>query len=213
MNDSTINIDPGDPAPSVMDRAAEIIRGGGVLIFPTQSLYGLGANALDKNAVDRIFKIKERPVENPVLILINRISELDSLVLNIPPAAVRIINTIWPGGVTLVCHAASHLPENLTAGTGKIGIRMPIHPVARQLLRRSGVPVTGTSANLSGRPACASTRHIDHPVRQKVDMILDAGELKGGIGSTIVDVTTSPPSILREGFVPASRVFDAIADQ
>jgi len=194
-----------------MDRAAGIISDGGVIIFPTQSLYGLGANALNQEAVDRIFKLKQRPADKPVLILIDRMSELDSLVRDIPPAAIRIMNACWPGGVTLVCHAAPGLPPNITADSGKIGIRIPLHPVARQLVWRAAVPVTGTSANLSGSPACATVMGIDVPVRRKVDMILNAGELKGGVGSTIVDVTTSPPTILREGLVPPYRILDAIA--
>jgi L-threonylcarbamoyladenylate synthase len=208
---SIINIDPVSPAQSIMDRAGEIITEGGVLIFPTQSLYGLGANALDRDAVERIFSIKQRPAHKPLLILINRLSQMPSLVQAIPPAASRIMNSCWPGGVTLICHAAAHLPANLTAGTGKIGIRMPIHPVARELVRRVSFPVTGTSANLSGHPPSSNADDIDDAVRKAVDMVLDAGELKGGVGSTIVDVTTSPPSILREGIVASSRILKAIS--
>ena len=203
-------IDPDAPDMAIIKGAAGDIAKGGVVIFPTQSLYGLGANALDPHAVDRIFAIKKRPPEKPVLILVDSISELDELVREVPPAAVQIMNAFWPGGVTLVCHGRKNLPPNLTAGTGKIGVRLPLHPVALHLVRHAGVPITGTSANLSGQDGGADIHDIDPQVRRNVDMILDAGKLKGGVGSTIVDVTVSPPRILREGMVPEGRIREVL---
>lgn len=205
-------IDPEAPDMAILKEAVGHIVDGGVVIFPTQSLYGLGANALNPHAVDRIFAIKRRPPEKPVLVLINTISEMDELVREIPPAAVHIMNACWPGSVTLVCRAKETLPSNLTAGTGKIGIRLPLHPVARHLVRLAGVPITGTSANLTGQVGCAGVHKIDSNVRLGVDMILDAGKLKGGVGSTIVDVTVSPPGILREGTVPESRIREILSE-
>jgi len=204
-------IDPDSPAPDIIARAAEIIAGGGVVVFPTRSLYGLGANALNENAVDRVFKIKERPPEKPVLILIDSISDLDNIVREVPPAARRIIETFWPGGVTLVLHARPDLPRNLTAGTGKIGVRLPLHPVSRRLLNEAKAPITGTSANLSGQAGCGKISDIDPQVLNSVDMTLDAGTLIGGPGSTVVDVTISPPRVLREGLVPAPKILEAIS--
>lgn len=202
------NVHPDAPDLAIIKDASGHIEGGGIVIFPTQGLYGLGANALDQKAVDRIFAVKERPPEKPVLILIDTISDLDELVLEVPPPAIQIMNACWPGGVTLVFHARENIPRNLTAGTGKIGVRLPLHPVARHLVRLAGVPITGTSANLSGQAGCASINDIDLRVCREADMILDAGRLKGGVGSTIVDITVSPPRILREGMVPASRIRD-----
>lgn len=204
-------IDPSDPDPAIIARAAEVIAGGGIVVFPTQSLYGLGANALDEKAVDRIFQIKRRPPEKPVLILLDNISDMDRLVTEVPPDAGRIMTAFWPGGVTLVCHALPELPGNLTAGTGKIGIRLPLHPVARHLVDAADGPITGTSANLSGQPGCAKAAEIDAAVLGEVDMVLDAGPLIGGSGSTVVDVTVTPPKILREGLVPASKILEAIS--
>ena len=206
------SVDADAPDMALIGGAAGRITGGGVVIFPTQGLYGLGANALDPRAVDRIFAIKKRPPEKPVLVLINSIPEMDALVREVPPAAVKIMNAFWPGGVTLVCRARDTLPSNLTSGTGKIGVRLPIHPVARHLVRLAAVPITGTSANLSGQAGCAKIDDIDRQVRRNVDMILDSGELKGGPGSTIVDVTVSPPRILREGVVPEPRIREILAD-
>ncbi len=210
MPDNIYSIDPNVPDPGIIARAADIITEGGVLVFPTQSLYGLGVNAFDDNAINRIFEIKERPPEKPLLVLINDIPELDSLVRETPPPARRIMETFWPGSVTLVFSARPELPLNLTAGTGKIGIRLPLHPVARRLVRLAGTPITGTSANLSGGVGCSFVGQLDLPVRQRADMILDAGKLRGGAGSTIVDVTVSPPRILREGLVPAPKIIAAL---
>lgn len=210
--ESIYPIDTGAPDMAHLKKAAGRIADGGVVIFPTQSLYGLGANALDPRAVNRIFAIKKRPSKKPVLILINNISELDVLVREVPPPAIRIMNACWPGGVTLVCYAKEALPSNLTAGTGKIGVRLPLHPVARQLVHLAAVPITGTSANLSGQTGCANIHDIDPGVRRNVDMILDAGTLKGGLGSTIVDITASPPRILREGMVPETRIREVLAN-
>jgi L-threonylcarbamoyladenylate synthase len=212
-SDSTYLIEPDTPDMAIIKEAAGRIREGGVVVFPTQGLYGLGANALDSGAVDRIFAIKKRPPEKPVLILINSVSEMDELVREIPRPAIKIMDACWPGGVTLVCHARETLPSNLTAGTEKIGVRLPVHPVARHLVRIAAVPITGTSANLSGQAGCADIHDIDPRVFRDVDMILDAGKLKGGPGSTIVDVTVSPPRILREGVVPETRIREVLADR
>jgi L-threonylcarbamoyladenylate synthase len=203
-------LDPSRPDPAVIARAGKIIAGGGVVVFPTQTLYGLGVNALDPHAVDRIFTIKERPPDKPVLILINSIYDIQKLSAEIPTAARKIIESCWPGGVTIVFRAAQGLPYNLTAGTGKIGIRLPLHPVARELLRSSSVPVTGTSANISGFAGCSTIKEISMGIQEHTDMILDAGALKGGLGSTIVDVTVTPPGILREGTVPERRIREVL---
>ena len=205
-------IDPDMPDMAIIKKAAGCIADDGVVVFPTQSLYGLGANALDSRAVERIFAIKKRPPEKPVLILIDNISEMDALVRELPSPALKIMTACWPGGVTLVCHAKENLPANLTAGTRKIGVRLPLHPVARHLVRLAAVPITGTSANLSGQAGCASVHDIDPQVCRDVDMIIDAGTLEGGVGSTIVDVTVSPPRILREGMVPEARIREVLAD-
>lgn len=147
-----LHIDPVNPDPKVIRRAIDIIRSGGIVVYPTSMLYGLGADATNREAVSRVFSIKGRMETKPVSILISQQTDVFPLVADIPHAARRIMERLWPGGVTLVFRASGFLPENLTAKTGKIGIRLPLHPAAKRLLKDAGVPVTATSANLSGLP-------------------------------------------------------------
>lgn len=191
--------------------AAQTIREGGIVVFPTQCLYGLGADARNAGAVARIFAIKRRASSNPLLILIQDRKELTYLTDVVPSTAQTLMDAFWPGNITLLFAAKAGLPEGLTAGTGKIGVRLPGHPVARQLVLETGGPITGTSANRSGSPGCARISELEEDIRAKVDLILDAGPLKGGIGSTIVDVTVEPPLVVREGVIPAGRIFRALS--
>jgi L-threonylcarbamoyladenylate synthase len=190
--------------------ASRMIRSGGVIIFPTQYLYGLGADALNPQAVDRIFEIKERTHRKPILVLIQRQEDLSRFVRHIPSTAESIMNTFWPGAVTIVFEATDALPANLTAGTHKIGVRMPRHPVASALTKAVGGPVTATSANAAGDSGCPRVSDIAPGITEQVDLIIDAGTLKGGLGSTVVDVTVDPPNIIREGAVPSKDILSAI---
>ena len=194
------------PEPEIIAEAAAIIKKGGVVVFPTRCLYGLGADALDPHAVEKIIKIKQRPADNPILVLIHCRRQLDSLVANITPKAVAIMDTFWPGRVTLVFEAGDTLSNRLTAHTGKIGVRLAGHPVASALIKQVGSPVTGTSANLSGRPGYHQIQYLDPAIAKRVDLVLDAGMLEGGVGSTVVDVTSDRPQILREGQVTFEEV-------
>jgi L-threonylcarbamoyladenylate synthase len=198
--------DPVTPDPDAIVQAAQLIRKGGVVLFPTRCLYGLGADAMNPDAVNRIFEIKQRPKQKPILVLIHDQKELGRLVQEIPPAARRIMDGFWPGKVTLVFKAKADLPVALTAGTGKIGVRLCGHPVAAALAREAGCPITGTSANLSDHAGCSEISELDIQVAEKVDLILDAGPLEGGKGSTVVDVTEYPPIILREGAVRSAEM-------
>ena len=196
-----LKIAPDSPARDTVNSGARIIANGGVVVFPTRGLYGLGADALNEKAVDRIFKIKGRSTKKPVLVLICKTGHLELLVKNITPLAQRIMSQFWPGRVTLIFDALDTLPPMLTAGTGKIGIRMAGHPVAAALARAVDGPVTGTSANLAGEPGCMRIPDMDPAIIRAADLVLDAGPLQGGIGSTIVDVTGQSPMLLREGSV------------
>ncbi len=204
-----LHIDPEAPDPGGIRRALDIIRSGGVVVYPTSMLYGLGADATNRDAVSRVFSIKRRMETKPVSILINQKADILPLVAEIPDAARRIMERLWPGRVTLVFRASDFLPENLTAKTGKIGIRLPLHPAAKRLLADAGVPVTATSANLSGAPGCASIGEMPESILREADLVLDAGRLGGGVGSTVVDVTVFPPKILREGSVSAKDIREA----
>ena len=201
------SIHPRLPQPELIKEAADVIRRGGVVGFPTRCLYGLGADALNPMAVDRVFELKQRSAANPILVLIDHISQLESLVKRVPALASDLIDHFWPGRITLVFEAADTLPLNLTAGSGKIGIRMPGHAVARALVNAVQGPLTGTSANLSGNPGCYRIKDLEPQVARGLDLILDAGTLKGGAGSTVVDVSTNEMLILREGEISAQEIF------
>ena len=194
-------INPEHPEAQSIQKASAIIKQGGVIAFPTRCLYGLGADAFNPVAVDRIFKIKQRPTENPILILIDDPIRLERLVTRVSGAALTIMDRFWPGKVTLVFEARADVPSYLTAGTGKIGIRFAGHPVASSLVRELQQPLTGTSANVSGRPGCHQIGDLPPEVTEQLDLILDAGPLKGGRGSTVVDVSGQGPQVLREGEV------------
>jgi len=211
MNPQIKKIDPHYPDTDLIKEAAGVIKQGGVIVFPTRCLYGLGADAMNPDAVERIIEIKQRPDDNPILVLIDSKNQLEMLVEKIPPAADAIMEAFWPGRVTLVFDARDISPGLLTAQTGKIGVRLPAHPVAAALVRQVKGPVTGTSANLSGHPGCSRLPDLDPRIAGQVDFVLDAGTLQGGVGSTVVDVTEEPPRILREGELTASQILGSLA--
>jgi L-threonylcarbamoyladenylate synthase len=192
-------------------QAGKIIQAQGIVIFPAQCLYGIAANALDPKAIQKVFDLKLRPRDNPILVLVRTLQEIQTLVKRIPPSAQILMDKFWPGNLTLVFEAATHVSPLLTAGTGKIGIRLPTHPVARALVKAAQVPITGTSANISGQPGCSLINELPASMVEKADMILDAGPLKGGQGSSIVDVTTNLVTILREGAIPSRKIHQALA--
>jgi L-threonylcarbamoyladenylate synthase len=204
--DKIIQVNPEDPSSEIISDAAEIIKKGGVIAFPTRCLYGLGADALNTTTVDRVFAIKQRPVQKPILVLINSAMQLERLVKNVSTAAACLMEHFWPGRITLVFEAGETVPVNLTARTGKIGIRIPANAVASALVKAVQRPITGTSANLSGSPGCYRIADLEPQVARQLDLILDAGTLKGGKGSTVVDVTGAIPRILREGEVSEQEI-------
>ena len=203
-------INPENPEPEIIAAAAAVIQQGGVVAFPTRCLYGLGADAFDAGAINRVTRIKQRPPDNPILVLIDSRQQLQVLVRRIPPAADVLMQTFWPGRLTQVFEARATLPQQLTAYSGNIGVRLVGHPVALALVKHTGRPITGTSANLSGQPGCHRVPDLAGQVAEKVDLILDAGALKGGIGSTVVDVTVDPPRIIREGAVTAEQIKNSL---
>ncbi|MCA1784942.1 MAG: threonylcarbamoyl-AMP synthase, partial [Desulfobacteraceae bacterium] len=178
-----VRIHPDHPDPDIIKQAAGCINNRGVVIFPTRCLYGLAVDALDPAAINNIFSIKLRPKHNPLLVLVHNHTDLEGIVAGIPDQAKLLIHTFWPGSLTLVFAAAPGVSPLLTAGTGKIGVRIPSHPVARALVKAAGGPITGTSANLSGSPGCSRISDLPGELLQAADMVLDAGHLWGGTGS------------------------------
>lgn len=203
-------MNPRSPEPEAISRAEAVIRAGGVVCFPTRCLYGLGADALKAEAVERVFEIKQRPADMPLLVLISRSAQLAELAERVPPIAQLLMERFWPGRLTLVLDARQHIPARLTAGTGKIGIRLAAHPVARALAEAVAGPITGTSANLSGGNGCRQIAELDPRIARQVDLILDGGPLKGGVGSTVVDVTGEAPVVIREGEVSKPEILAAL---
>jgi L-threonylcarbamoyladenylate synthase len=184
-----------------INEAAAVVLAGGVVAVPTESFYGLAASALNLEALERLFKLKKRREDHPVLILIHSAEVLGKYVARIPPVAHKLIKTFWPGGLTMVFEAGPILPPLLTGGTGKIGVRLSSHHAATELAKAAGVAITGTSANVAGEPPCRSPEEVLKVLGSEVDLILDGGNTAGGKGSTVLDVTAAPPVILREGMV------------
>ncbi|MFH1075411.1 MAG: L-threonylcarbamoyladenylate synthase [Pseudomonadota bacterium] len=179
--------------------AAKVLSEDKVIVFPTRAFYGLGADAFSETAIKKVYGIKRRDHEKPLLILIASIDELYPLVKCVPDCAKDLIDKYWPGKITLVFHASGILPTRLTSGRGKIGIRLVEHPVARGIIMALGKPLTGTSANIAGEPPCSSIAGLNPKIVEQADMILDCGRLEGDMASTVVDVTVTPPVILRAG--------------
>ncbi|MCP4668747.1 MAG: threonylcarbamoyl-AMP synthase [Deltaproteobacteria bacterium] len=201
-----MKVAPAQDFQEAIEKASQCLKSGGLVVYPTESFYGLGADATNQGAIERLFAVKKRPPDRPVLILIASTAMLTQYVDSLPPVAHQLMHAFWPGGLTLVFEAGPMIPSLLTANTGKIGVRLSSNPVATALTKALGTPVTGTSANISGEPACRSGKEVLSSLGEGVDIILDGGMTPGGMGSTILDVTADPPHILREGMVSGKRL-------
>lgn len=201
-----IKIDPDHPEPMLIARAVTILNEGGIIAYPTETFYGLGAHAGNSQAVERIFTIKGRSFCNPIALIMGNDDNLTELVQEVPPLADKLIKVFWPGALTLVFHASDRIISRLTAGTGRIGIRASSHPIAAALAKTLSFPITATSANISGAEECSTTKEVLDRLGEKIDALIDGGPTRGGIGSTVLDMTKDPPAILREGAVPAHLI-------
>lgn len=199
-----------NPEKEAIRRACVVLKQGGVVAFPTETFYGLGADALDEQALKRVFAIKRRDYTKPLLVIIAEKDQLHSLVSDIPAVAEKLMDSFWPGPLTIIFKARKGLPSLLTGGTDTVGIRISSHPVARSLASAFGLPLTATSANLSGGKNPITAQDVYDQLGEGVDMMLDAGESKGIKGSTIIDVTLSPPRIVRAGDIPVDEVVKVI---
>lgn len=197
-------------AQDALDRAAEIIRSGRLVAFPTETVYGLGANALDPTAVAQIFAAKQRPSWDPVIVHVagpivpNPM--LDALVSHLPDTALKLIAAFWPGPLTLLLPRSSAVPDSVTAGRPLVGVRMPSHPVAFELIRHSGVPIAAPSANTFSRTSPTTAGHVLEDLDGRIDAILDAGPTPHGVESTVLDPNQSPMIIYRPGAITASQI-------
>ena len=206
-----IQVNPQHPEPERIDEAVAMLKHGGVVAFPTETFYGLGADARNEAAVGKIFDIKGRDFKNPILVVIGDPDHLNAFAQEVPAEARRLMGRFWPGPLTIVFRASAPVPPMLTAGTAKIGIRLTSHPVARELARKLGGPLTATSANLSGEQECSSAADVLVQLEGRVDGVIDGGRTPGGKGSTIVDATVLPVKVLREGVIPSSLIQDILS--
>ena len=195
-----------------LDHAAEILRSGGLGAFPTETVFGLGANALDEAAVEAIYKAKGRPSDNPLIVHITDTDAIKTLSDNTPETAHILMNAFWPGPLTLVMPRSSMVPDIITAGLDTVAVRMPSHPVASALIRKAGVPVAAPSANSSGRPSPTLAKHVIDDLMGKVDVIIDGGNAEVGVESTVLDITVNPPVILRPGGVTLEQLRSVLGD-
>lgn len=187
-------------------KGATYIKKGQIVAFPTETVYGLGANALDANAVRRIFKAKGRPSDNPLIVHIGDIDSLNELVTYVPDKARLLIDRYWPGPLTLVLPKSTVIPDEVTAGLHTVAIRMPSHPVAYALIRESGVPIAAPSANKSGRPSPTSAQHVIEDLYGTIPFIIDGGECNVGLESTVLDMSRDIPIILRPGGITREMI-------
>ena len=206
MKGESVAIRSDQPNPEVVVRAATLIRAGGVIVYPTETLYGLGADAGNAAALRRVYELKGREEAKPVLVIVDAFETLRPFVQDITADAQSLMEAFWPGPLTLVFKASLRVPIELTARTGTIGARVPSSDFCRALVKASGRPITSTSANRAGEPPLASIEEIRNSFSGGVDLFIDGGTRLTGAPSTIVDVSTSPPRLLREGAVKWAQI-------
>ena len=196
MADMTGGIDE-----KTMEKAGEILKRGGLVAFPTETVYGLGANALDEAAAARIYAAKGRPSDNPLIVHICEFSALEKIVKEIPPKAKKLADAFWPGPLTMIFQKTEQVPYGTTGGLDTVAVRMPAHPLALAMIKAGGGYIAAPSANTSGRPSPTKASHVADDLNGKIDMIIDGGDVGIGLESTIVDLTEEEPVILRPGYI------------
>ena len=193
-------------ARDALERAAAILRAGGLVALPTETVYGLGAHALDAAAVRRIFEAKQRPAWDPVIVHIADLAMLEGLVVEVPDAARRLMEAFWPGPLTLLLKRTAAVPDAVTAGRVLVGVRMPAHPVALELIRRAGIPVAAPSAYLFGHTSPTTAEHVLEDLDGRIDAVVDAGATGLGVESTVLDCCQSPMVIYRPGAITLEQI-------
>jgi L-threonylcarbamoyladenylate synthase len=201
LETKVLYLDENDIDQEIIEEAGGIIRRGGLVAFPTETVYGLGANALDGNAVKKIFEAKGRPQDNPLIVHISDFDELEPLVAEVPEIARKLMGRFWPGPMTIIFKRSQAIPDETSAGLDSVGIRMPSNPIARALIKAAGVPVAAPSANISGKPSPTEVESCIEDLSGKVDMIIGGEKCEVGVESSVIDVTEYPPCILRPGGV------------
>ena len=206
----TLLLSASDPATAGI--AADIIKKAGLVAIPTETVYGLGANGLDQDAVIKIFQAKGRPQDNPLILHVAEPAEMEKFCHDIPRAAYALAEKFWPGPLTMVLPARDIVPRRTTAGLDTVAVRCPDSPVTRQIIRLSGVPIAAPSANISGKPSTTTAQHVLHDHNGKIDAIVDGGPCRVGVESTIVDLTDERPRLLRPGGITPEQLLEVLGD-
>lgn len=206
MNTQIIKIETEKYHFNELSTIVSVLKKNGLIVYPTETFYGLGANCLSPEAVKKIFVLKRRDAAKPLPVVISSRSMLDSLAAEIPPTAEPFMRLYWPGPLTLIFPANPLLPEELLGAAKSIGVRLPAHAGLRDLVKKAGFPITATSANISGKEEFSDPKKVYEAFAGKVDCIVDGGKTRGGRPSTVIDLTPRIPQILREGAIPASEL-------
>lgn len=212
MKTRFFKIDSSDIDMKIISQCVEILKSGGTVAFPTETVYGLGANALDENAVKKIFKAKGRPVDNPLILHVTGMDDVEKYAHSIPPVAYTLAKVFWPGPFSMILHKKDIVPYAVTGGLDTVAFRVPSDTVAYELIHQSGLPIAAPSANISGRPSTTDGSHVKEDLDGKVDAIIDAGKCRIGLESTVVDLTSFPPCVLRPGGTPFEHIEMIIPD-
>lgn len=211
MSTEVILVDKNVNKEETYAQAVDIIRSGGIVAFPTETVYGLGADATNAEAVEKIFEAKGRPADNPLIVHVDSKAAAINYVDDVSDKALKLMDAFWPGALTLIMKSKPRIfAQNVTADLETVGIRVPNHPVALNLLKRVQLPIAAPSANTSGKPSPTLAEHVYHDMESKVPLILDGGPTKIGIESTVLDMTSEPPVILRPGNVTKEQIENVI---
>lgn len=205
-----LKLDPTSPDIEAIERAASVIRNGGIVAFPTETVYGLGADALNEQAIEGIFRAKDRPADNPLIVHVSDREMLARVITSVSKNTSKLIEKFWPGPLTLVLKRKPEVAHSVSAGLDTVAVRMPEGRIALELIKRSGTPIAAPSANLSGRPSPTRAEHVERDLSWRIDMILDGGQTKIGIESTVIDMTSEPPLILRPGWITREQISEII---
>lgn len=212
METKLVKVDTENPEKSVLTEAAEILKNGGLVAFPTETVYGLGANGLDEKACKRIYEAKGRPSDNPLILTIGDLDGLYKIVGKVTENAKKIIDAFWPGPITLVLPKADCVPETVTGGLDTVAVRYPSNKIARELIKIAGIPVAAPSANSSGKPSPTRASHVEFDLNGKIEMIIDGGAADWGLESTILDVSEDKPVLLRPGAVTQDMIEEVVGE-